>query len=151
MIVNLIEAPFSKTFSSEFTHVTKVIFGDDAAQDWLDSLKWRLEKMPDVTVFMAKIDSRPVGFKAGYATAHDRYYSWLGGVDPDFRRRGIATKLMAQQHGWLRKSRFKLLETHVEQDNTAMVQLNLNNGLAITGFFLKDGRPNFVMQKRAAQ
>ncbi len=145
-----LEAPFSDTFISEFMRATKVIFGDKAEEDWLDSLKWRLEQMPDVTVFITEIDSRLVGFKAGYATASDRYYSWLGGVDPDFRRQGIAKKLMNQQHEWLYTSRFQLLETHVEQNNKVMVQLNLGSGLAITGFFLKDSKPNFVMQKNVS-
>ena len=145
--MDLVKAPFSSTFISEFVRVTKVVFGSDADQGWIDSLKWRLEKMPDVTVFVTKVGSRMVGFKAGYATAYSRYYSWLGGVDPNFRKQGIATKLMTEQHGWLYRSRFQLLETHVEQNNKAMVQLNLKGGLTITGSFLKDSKPNFVMQK----
>ena len=147
MFVSLIEAPFPNTLISEFMRVTKVVFKNDADQNWLDSLTWRLEKMPDVTAFVAEIDSCMVGFKIGYATAYNRYYSWLGGVDPNFRKQGIATKLMDQQHEWLYKSQFQVIETHVEQNNKAMIQLNLKSGLTITGFFLKDNKPNFVMQK----
>lgn len=142
------EAPFSGTFVSEFRELTKRIFGAAADESWLDSLKWRLERMPDVSVFVAEADSRWTGFKAGYAIAQDRYYSWLGGVDPDFRKQGVAKELMSQQHIWLRGSRFRLLETHVEQDNDAMIQPNLKSGLNITGLFLKDGKPYFLMQKR---
>ena len=147
MTINLFEAPFSNTFIAEFMRVTKIIFRSDADKDWIDSLKWRLEQMPDVTIFAIEIDSYIIGFKAGYATAYDRYYSWLGGIDPNFRKQGMATKLMNQQHEWLYKSRFQLLETHVEQNNKVMVQLNLKSGFAITGFFLKDSKANFVMQK----
>lgn len=148
MLTKLSEAPFSQAFISEFTEMAERVFGGAADRNWLDSLKWRLERMPDVTVFVAEAGSRSVGFKAGYAMARDRYYSWLGGVDPDFRKRGIAKELMNQQHSWLRGSRFQLLETHVEQDNSAMIQLNLKSGLGVTGLFLKDGRPYFVMQKK---
>ncbi len=148
MAIKLSEAPFSEAFISEFTGMAERVFGGAADRSWLDSLKWRLERMPDVTVFVAEAGSRPAGFKAGYAIAQDRYYSWLGGVDPDFRRRGIAKELMSEQHNWLHGSRFRLLETHVEQDNSAMIQLNLESGPNITGLFSKDGKPYFVMQKK---
>ena len=148
MLTRLSEAPFSETFASKFRELTKRIFGAAADESWLDSLKWRLERMPDVSVFVAETDSKWTGFKAGYAIAQDRYYSWLGGVDPDFRKQGVAKELMNQQHIWLRGSRFQLLETHVEQDNDAMIQLNLQSGFNITGLFLKDGKPYFVMQMR---
>lgn len=147
MLTTLSEASFSEAFVSEFRELTKRIFGKAADESWLDSLKWRLERMPDVSVFVAETDSRWIGFKAGYAIAQDRYYSWLGGVDPDFRKRGVAKELMGEQHKWLRGTRFQLLETHVEQDNSAMIQLNIDSGLRITGLFLKDDKPYFVMQK----
>lgn len=123
------------------------IFGETADKDWLASRRWRLENMPDVTVFVEERDSRLIGYKAGYAMTDTRYYSWLGGVDPAFRRQGIARRLMHRQHEWLGRSRFRLIETHVAQDNKAMVRLNLDSGLDITGFFLKDGKPYYVMQK----
>lgn len=148
MSVDLLQAPFSLAFLSDFIETTKRIFGHDAGSDWLGSLKWRLENMPDVTVFAATKETHLVGFKAGYATAEDRYYSWLGGVDPDFRGLGIAKELMTRQHQWLSGSRFRLLETHVEQDNERMIQLNLDGGLNVVGLFLKDGKPYFMMQKK---
>ncbi|MDZ7686979.1 MAG: GNAT family N-acetyltransferase [Gammaproteobacteria bacterium] len=112
-----------------------------------ESMNWRLTRMPDVTVFVAT-DWRATGrLKAGYAATENRYYSWLGGVDPDYRGRGIAGELMAQQHAWLKQTDFKLVETHVAQANDAMVALNLKHGLRITGMFLKRGEPNYIMQK----
>lgn len=148
MSVDLLQAPFSPVFLSEFIETAKRVFGHDADSDWFGSLKWRLENMPDATVFTATKEARLAGFKAGYAIAEDRYYSWLGGVDPDFRGRGIAKELMSRQHQWLSESRFRLLETHVEQGNERMIQLNLDGGLSVVGLFLKDGKPYFMMQKK---
>ena len=142
--IQLHKPPFSDSFISDFIHIAKLVFGN-ANQD---SLRWRLEEMPDVTVFVATVDDRLVGFKAGYAATDKRYYSWLGGVDSDFRKQGIAKQLMSHQHKWLLQSGYQLLETHVLQNNKAMVLLNHNSGLAITGHFMKDGKPNYVMQKR---
>lgn len=112
-----------------------------------DSMAWRLTRMPEVTVFVAHDGDRLTGFKAGYAATENRYYSWLGGVDPDYRGEGIAGELMAHQHAWLEQSDFKLVETHVAQANDAMVALNLKYGLRITGMFIKRGEPNYIMQK----
>ncbi len=147
MIVHLSEAPFSDTFISEFVDLVQRVFGDEADKEWLDSLKWRLEEMPDVTVFLAEKESLLIGFKVGYAATDRRYYSWLGGIDPNFRKQGVAKKLMTQQHEWLCNSRFQIIETHVAQKNKAMIQLNLDSGLAITGMFMKKNEPNFIMQK----
>jgi len=111
------------------------------------SLAWRLGKMPDVSIFVAAAGERLVGFKAGYAATENRYYSWLGGVDPDWRGQGLASELMTRQHEWLRGTNYALVETHVRQDNDVMVALNLKHGLRITGMFLKRGEPNYVMQR----
>ncbi len=103
--------------------------------------------MPDVTLFFAEQAGKRVGFKAGYTTAYDRYYSWLGGVSPSVRRQGIARTLMQHQHDWLVQSRFNQVECHVDQDNAAMIDANLKAGLIVVGSFLKDGKPYTIMQK----
>lgn len=146
-MVNLHIPPFSDVFFSEFRDMTARAFVGSTDDEWLDSLRWRLESMPDVTVFTIEMDGRWAGFKVGYAATNKRYYSWLGGVDPSFRKQGIAKQLMAAQHAWLQESRFQLVETHVDQDNKAMIQLNLNSGLSVTGVFLKRGKSNLIMQK----
>lgn len=44
-----------------------------------------------------------VGFKVGYDRYHDgSWYSWLGGVLPAYRGRGIANALLERQEMWAR-------------------------------------------------
>lgn len=148
MTVNLSLQPFSKDFLSDFTHLAKAVFGDEADQEWLAALNWRLENMPDATVFTAHQDDRIIGFKAGYASAYDRYYSWLGGTLPDFRKQGIGSKLMDAQHRWIEQSRFGVLDTHVEQNNKPMISLNEKFGFSVIGSFVKSGKDNLILQKR---
>ena len=112
----------------------------------MEYLRWRITNMPDVSLFYALKGNIPVGFKAGYAITESRYYSWLGGVHPDFHRNGIASLLMKEQHSWLRDSEYAIVETHVRQDNAAMIKLNLKFGFTITGNFTKSGDPNHIMQ-----
>ncbi|MEQ8745366.1 GNAT family N-acetyltransferase [Pyruvatibacter sp.] len=145
--ITLLQSPFAPKHLAGFTRLSGDVFGADASEEWLASLAWRLESMPDVTVFIAERDGAPVGFKAGYATALRRYYSWLGGVVPSARRQGIARALMREQHRWITASRFNHVECHVEQKNRAMIEANLKAGFVVAGFFLKDNKPYAIMQK----
>jgi len=144
---HLIKPPFSESFIDRFVSASERIFGQDADDIWLNSLQWRLANMPDVTVFTVEMDDRLIGYKAGHALAYDRYYSWLGGADPDYRRQGIGSLLMDAQHGWLGNSRFRQVETYVEPTNTAMVQLNMKHGFIVGGQFMKGDKPFLIMQE----
>ena len=147
MNLQLIQTPLNETFVAQFVSLTQRAFKNEASQNWINGLNWRLENMPDVTIFTMFQEDHLVGYKAGYASAYDRYYSWLGAVDPKFQRQGIARRLMQAQHHWLDASRFTLLETQVAQANKAMLELNLFGGFQISGEFSKKGEPYFVMEK----
>ena len=88
MDIKLIQPPFTDEFEAQYVSVAAAVFGDSADDEWLDTLRWRLNHMPDVTVFVAYDGERIMGFKAGYAQTYDRYYSWLGGTHPEYRGRG---------------------------------------------------------------
>ncbi len=45
----------------------------------------------------------PIGFKIGYDRRGDgSFYSWLGGVVPQYRRQGIARKLASMLENWVK-------------------------------------------------
>ena len=147
MDLRLLQTPFNLTFTAQFINLTQRAFKNDATQTWINGLNWRLENMPDVTVFTMFEGELLIGYKAGYATANDRYYSWLGAVHPDHTRQGIARRLMQAQHDWLSASRFTLLETQVAKVNNAMLDLNLSSGFQISGEFSKHGEPYLILEK----
>ena len=95
MLFHLETAPFNPSFYNDYVALSEAAFGHSVSEKWTHSVKWRLDIMPDLTVFLAKSDKQLIGYKAGYARAYNRYYSWMGAVHPDFRRQGIARKLMA--------------------------------------------------------
>ena len=146
MDLRLLQTPFSETFAAEFISLTELAFQNEASQNWTNGLNWRLQNMPDVTVFAMFNADNLIGYKAGYATGYDRYYSWLGAVHPDFQRQGIARRLMQAQHNWLSASRFTLLETQVSESNKAMLELNLSGGFQISGEFSKKGEPYLILE-----
>lgn len=75
-----------------------------------------------------------VGFKLGYRRGDALFYSWLGGVDPDFRRRGIAEALTGLQHETLVRRGYRFVETRTRAANAAMLIVNLRAGFTITGY-----------------
>lgn len=124
----LVVPPYGPEFIAQLSALGEAVFG---AGD-LD-LAWRLSNMPSATVFCAYSEGQLVGFKAGYAMSRSKYYSWLGGVHPDYLRQGIASGLMEAQHGWLREQGFQRVETASNQENFAMAQANLKHGLLVCG------------------
>lgn len=62
----------------------------------------------DLLMLLATVDERPAGFKIGYRENRFVFYSAKGGVLPEFRRRGLATKMLyymmdeARARGYLR-------------------------------------------------
>lgn len=95
-----------------------------------DKLHQRLQK-EDLTVFTVKEGERIVAIKIGYRMSEQRYYSWLGGVHPDYRRQGLARKLMIQQHQWCQRKGYKAIETRTHNHFKAMLLLNIHEGFQI--------------------
>ncbi len=120
------------------------IFGEYSAQHFLEEL---LERS-NPSLFVAMDDSNVVGFKAGYALDRTRYYSWLGGVLPRYRRRGIAKELMRRQHQWASSGGYHKLETRAKNRWREMVILNLKAGFDIIGSCTDDnGLTEVIMRK----
>jgi predicted GNAT superfamily acetyltransferase len=112
-----------------------------------DYVAWRMTRMPDVSLFLALAGDDWVGFKIGYATSQTKYYSWLGGVKPEFRRRGIASELLRQQHRWLADQGYETVETAANQRNVAMAQVNLAHGFVVCGTRVEVHRTQVLLSK----
>ncbi|MBO9664731.1 GNAT family N-acetyltransferase [Dokdonella sp.] len=134
--------PFEAGFVEALGKLGAAVFGAPK-----DDLAWRLAHMPMASVVCASEAGDLVGFKAGYATGRTRYYSWLGGVRADFRRRGIAGELLRHQHAWLYERGFIAVETATNRDNLAMTQANLRHGFAVCGLKHKSDRVQILFSK----
>lgn len=96
-------------------------------------------------------DGRLVAYKLGYRTGNRResFYSWIGGVHPFHRRKGLYRAMTRLQHDWARQQGFKHVETHTWGDNTAMLILNLQEGFIAIGAISAPDRPGtrIIMRK----
>ena len=140
------ESPFQEDFIAELCSLAQRIFGEIDQED----IAWRLERMPDASVHVIASSDSILAFKFGYALTRTRYLSWLGGVDAQHRRRGLARELIHRQHTWVHERGYEFVETGAIKSNTAMLSLNLSVGFEIIGTYARTAVPRVMMQKRLA-
>lgn len=85
-------------------------------------------------ILVARIDDELAGYKIGYALSNQTFYSWLGGVAPQYRRRGIATKLREFQEYWAKESGYTDIEVKSMNKFPSMLQLLISSGYQIHGY-----------------
>ncbi len=82
---------------------------------------------------VAYIDGEPAGFKLGYER-DGSFYSWLGGVLPQYRRLGVAQALADAQEQWALENGYDSITFKTRNRHKAMLVFALKNGFSITGF-----------------
>lgn len=97
----------------------------------LEKLKSKLKTYPEHLIQIAYFENIPVGFKIGYIISNGLFYSWLGGVVPEYRSLGVAQALMSEQHEWCLKSGFFKIQTKTKNSFKDMLILNLKSGFSI--------------------
>lgn len=79
--------------------------------------------------------SEPCGFKIGYEMTARLFYSWNGGVIPEYRSNGIAQSLMRKQHDLARELGYRAVRTYTENRYRDMLLLNIKADFDIIGVF----------------
>jgi GNAT superfamily N-acetyltransferase len=81
----------------------------------------------------------PIGFKLGYDRYSDgSFYSWLGGVLPNFRRSGVATALLNAMETWMQDNGYHTLRFKTRNFHRAMLQFAVKQGFQVSGFKLRE-------------
>ena len=78
---------------------------------------------------------------AGFKVAYERdgeLYSWLGGILPAFRRRGLARALADAQEDWARTQGYTAITFKTRNQHKAMLVFALLNGFDVIGFTEKE-------------
>lgn len=108
-----------------------------------------LEKQHNVHIAVAYEDDELVGYKIGYERKTSHFYSWLGGVHPNHRKKGIGQKLLLEQHGWCSTMGYRTIRTHTKNSFKNMLILNLKNGFDVIGTFTdRKGDPKIILEKK---
>lgn len=100
-------------------------------------------------ILIAWFDGNPVGFKVGYQVDSD-FYSWMGGVIPEFRNRGIARHLAEHQEAWAKEKGFTKIKFKTQNKFKGMLIFALKNGFSISGTTKFAGGEGFkiVLEKK---
>jgi len=125
------------------------IFGKPAGE----KLRERLSTASDLLILIAQLDDgQAVGFKMGYRQDPDTWYSWLGGVLPEYRGRGIAGLLMKYQHDWVKSRHYRWIQTKTMNRWRSMLIINLKHGFNIIGTYTgNDGHTRIILQKEVGR
>ncbi len=77
---------------------------------------------------------KPIGFKLGYVIPDTRtFFSWLGGVHPDYRKQGIAQQLLDLQEKTAMERGLETIYFTTYDRFPAMINLGKKNDYKLTG------------------
>ena len=98
---------------------------------------------------MAYDGDRPIGFKVGYQREND-FYSWMGAILPEFRRKGVAKRLAKAQEKWVKELGITSLTFKTRNQHKGMLFFALKNGFDIIGFKTKENveENRILLQKK---
>lgn len=96
----------------------------------------RLNGVPHL-ILVAQIDGVDAGFKVGYE--RDGYfYSWMGGILPQFRKIGLAKALAGAQENWAKLQGYTTITFKTRNHHKGMLIFAIKNGFDIIGFKEKE-------------
>lgn len=137
----LFEHHFPKKYLASFHRTHEAVFGDTFNEN-------KLKSKPNLMMILVVEDQRVIGFKFGYEQPDGVFYSWLGGVHPEFQNRGIAKTCMKMQHDWCKANGYKHVRTYGRNEKKPMLIVNLKAGFDIVKTFTDDkGRHKIVFEK----
>lgn len=123
-------------------HLHNSIFGGS------DNLPAKMGGKPKLLFNLALDGQKLVGYKIGYELHQTKFYSWLGGVDPEYRNHGIASTLMHQQHRHLKQHGYTSVQTKTMNKWRGMLILNIKNGFNIVETYNdQNGRHKIILEK----
>jgi predicted GNAT superfamily acetyltransferase len=114
-----------------------------------DDLITKMANKPEVLIDIAMDDSRVIGYKIGYELATHTFYSWLGGVDPEYRKQGIAAELMKRQHQTLKEIGYTVVQTKTMNKWRSMLIFNIKNGFDVINTYTNEkGIHKIILEKK---
>ncbi|MFD2567136.1 GNAT family N-acetyltransferase [Pseudotenacibaculum haliotis] len=125
----------------ELLHLYDVLF-DDARLDFFVD---RINTKEDLVTILCYHNNVLVGFKLGYKYDQITLYSWVGGVLPEYRKQGIAQKLMELQHQCAKEKEYKKVRTKSMNRFKPMIILNLKNGFDIIQVYTNDSKQTKII------
>jgi len=110
----------------------------------------RLSGVPHL-ILVAEVEGKGVAFKVGYDRDKDSsFYSWMGGVLPDYRRAKLARRLAEHQEAWAKEQGYSSIRFKTRNKLKAMQIFAISRGFDIIALFPEDdlGEYRILMEKQ---
>lgn len=88
----------------------------------------------DALLMLCFVEGELVGFKLGYALDEKRFYSWLGGVIPEFRGIGLAQQMLHAVEQWAIEQGYEKIQIKTRNLFKAVLNLLIKNGYQVIDF-----------------
>lgn len=95
--------------------------------------KRRYQGRYNVSLFVALLDDKHVGFNIGYELRPTTYYCWFCGVLRDARRLGVATQLMQAQQAFATDHHYHVIRFESQNQHRPMLHLAITEGYDLVG------------------
>ena len=91
-------------------------------------------------ILIAYVEEKMVGFKVGYDKFDDgkNFYTWMGGVLPAFRKKGIAEALAQHQEKWIKDQGYQNVILKTRNRHQGMLIFAIKNNFKIIEIEAKD-------------
>lgn len=90
-------------------------------------------------LLVACLEGKPVGYLVSYDRDSDgSFYAWMGGVDPQYRRRGIMNALINHLETWCLREGYKTLKVKTRNNKREMLHLLVSNHFMFTEVISKE-------------
>lgn len=98
----------------------------------------------------ATYNGQEAGFKIGYELDKDTFYTWFGGVIPEFRQHGIATMLAREQEKWAAAHGYLWIKLKTRNYLKSMLVFALKRGFHIIDIEKRDRleENRIILQKK---
>ncbi|MGD6895522.1 GNAT family N-acetyltransferase [Bacillus infantis] len=119
------------------------IFGESG------QLESKMADKPKLLVAVAACQDQVIGYKMGYELEESKFYSWLGGVNEEFRGKGIASRLMEMQHEYIKGCGYRLVRTKTTNKWRNMLILNIKHGFDVMETYIdENGMHKIILEKK---
>lgn len=124
--------------------LSREVFGESALAEKYSIEKWREHLQESGLLLGAFEDGELIGFKFGYRREPERFHSWLEGVRPDSRRRGVMRALTKTQESWVKARGFQRLTVNTYAEKfPGMYAFLLGSGYRVIA---TEGRKSFFQK-----
>ena len=99
----------------------------------------------NVSMLVAILDERHVGFIFGCELMPSTYFSRTVGVLPDYRRLGIATQLLHAQQAWAYEHHYSIIRFECQNQHRPMLHVAITEGYDLVGIRWDSATANNVV------